>query len=433
MESNPITRTRTDDTTVPLMTSQTTTLCNGDVSTVSVNEWDSQAGGYKLGNGVYRQTTDVVVPNFRARSARGEVFMNPFASTRTTRFSASIGTHEHHWVPNCTGTNTKKIEGNNSFGCWGGFLGAQSGWVDHTQELRELAGTQAWSNVAEPNVLGGEFLRDRERTFRMLKNPLSDLRHALGGIRKSRKFGRSGLILGHYVANEWLKYRYGLTPLIHDVVGAFENVCKPVFTDRVTARGSAAWPEYQYTDTVVQTGTYGIFQGTTVRKASQSQNVRAGVLYRHEASMSEKFGISFNSLVPTLWEILPYSFVADWFANVGQYLAAVTPKAYTTVLAEWTTTKVVHRQQSTMTSVPLTVANVSQTGGPAIMGTTERVVITRTPGAPRALQWRINDLDLSMSKTQLHVADAFALIGGMLVSRYRGVVNRRPKPIRKYF
>jgi hypothetical protein len=237
--------------------------------------------------------------------------------------------------------------------------------------------------------------------------------------------------LGQFIGDKWLQYRYGITPLVHDAVGAFEAVYKPVFTDRVTARGSETWPEYVATDTVTKTSTYGIWTCTTERYASQLQKVRAGILYQHVAGMPEKFGLHFNQVVPTLWEIFPWSFVADWFVNVGDYLSAVTPRASTNVLASWTTTKVIHKQASTMSSSPNAVWNVYNVSGPGMYGSTERIVTIRNPGASRALAFRQNDWTLSKPKTWLHAADAFALIGGLLKSKPgRSIVTPPPSRVR---
>lgn len=417
MSTQPFPRHREEDNILPLILNHTVTRCDGSSYVVEEDCWNDFAGGYKLGNGTRRETNDVVVPNYRERSAAGEVFMNPFRSEITKYSCASISSHEHHWVPTCSGTSTKSVAGNTSYGGWGGFLTAQPGWVDQTRNLRELAGTEAWANVTSPEVLGGEFLRDAGRTLSLVTNPLRELRNVLSSIRSSKGYRKKGLTLGQYISSEWLKYRYGITPLVHDCVGAFEAVYKPIFTDRVTARGYENYPLYEATDTVTKNSIGGIFTCVTERYASQAQSVRAGVLYQHVAGMPEKFGIHFNQLVPTLWEILPGSFVSDWFVNVGDYLAAVTPRAGITVLSSWTTTKVVHTQRSVMSSTPNSVSNVSQTGGPGIYGNTERIVTIRTPGAPRSLAIRSNDWTLSKSKTWFHAADAFALIGGLLASK----------------
>jgi hypothetical protein len=39
------------------------------------------------------------------------------------------------------------------------------------------------------------------------------------------------------------------------------------------------------------------------------------------------------------WELIPFSFVADWFVNIGPYVRAITPKVGVHSLGSWTTTK----------------------------------------------------------------------------------------------
>lgn len=414
-------RHRSRDTVIPLITAYTTTRCNGSSYDTQIDEWNDRSGAEKLGNGEIQETSDWVVPNFKARSAAGEIFNNPFRTSKTKHAAATSGSWDFYWIPTCTGTSTKAVGGNTTGGhsnppaSWGGHKEGLPSWYDQTGDLRILAGTSAWANVASPEVLGGEFLRDAHRTFEMLRHPLGTLREALTAVRTKKKFQHAGLSVGAYIGSEWLKYRYGLTPALNDIAGAFEAIVKPIFTDRKTARGYADYPLYEASDTL--TGSLGAEYGyTTQRYCSQHQQVRAGILYRHVSGMNEKFGLHLNSIVPTLWEILPWSFVGDWFFNVGDYLSAVVPKAGTQILSSWTTVKVTHKQRSMMTSSPLTGWNLQINGGPGLIASTERVELTRTPGANLGVVARSNDLTLSRTKNWLHTADAFALIAQLLYS-----------------
>jgi hypothetical protein len=424
-------RTRTDGNHTALVTWKKLTQCNGAVTLTSFDEVTDGVGGEDLLNGITRETTDVVTPGYAARSKMGEVFNNPYSSVKVTRKSFPIGEWDHYWIPNCTNTptSTKALAGNYSYGCWGGLMPrGNENFTAHYATLATLAGTQARANVASPAVLGGEFMADADRTLKGVLHPLDNLAGALQDIRKSNKYakayGRSALTLGAFVAQEWLRYRYGIVPLVNDVKGAFEAVYKPVFTDRKTARGKADWPLQEVQDSVdIQTTTRN---ATTERYASFKESVRAGILYQHRVGLQEDFGAHFNSLVPTLWEILPWSFVGDWFYNVGDYLSAVIPKGGTVVLAEWTSSKVEHAKRSVMTSTPRTVTNLAINGGPAMYCSYEHVSKTRTPGVSIGLSNRLNDLTLSKSKTWYHAADAFALVGGLLYSKRGGKIVKRP-------
>lgn len=65
--------------------------------------------------------------------------------------------------------------------------------------------------------------------------------------------------------------------------------------------------------------------------ARQRDFVKVIVIYRGQVRMSssregyiaEKLGFSPDQWLPTLWELVPYSFVLDYFANIGDILYAV--------------------------------------------------------------------------------------------------------------
>jgi hypothetical protein len=66
--------------------------------------------------------------------------------------------------------------------------------------------------------------------------------------------------------------------------------------------------------------------------------VNAGVLYGFTAEQSAQsyWGMNMAQLPSALWELTPLSFVSDWFLNIGQYIAAISPVPGASQLAGWT-------------------------------------------------------------------------------------------------
>jgi hypothetical protein len=404
-------RHRERDSRVPLPQSTTETLCNGSQNIVDKTTNSLAADLY---NGRWESCDDVVTSDFRKRQARGEIINNPF--DKQVLDCEAYFTMDWSWLGTapCSGTVVKGISGgaSRSFG--------NIGWLDKpardTATLRVLAGTQAAGNVVAPDVLGGENLREVKETMRMLGHPLENFHLFLDKVRRSKGFNNPRayqlLTLGQYIANEWLKFRYGATPLIHDLVNGYESMTRDRVSNRQTARGSASGPLIQNSDTVAYAD--GFLVGNCERTVEiRDHYVRAGILYDHHFTFGDKLGLSAHNIIPTLWEFLPYSFVADWFVNVGDWLAAVTPKAGVRKLATWTTEHATIEWTRSLTSsvIPL---HTNDTGGLGVESKKTYTHVTRTPGIAVGLSFRTNDLDFQKSKNWLHFADGMALAGQYL-------------------
>jgi hypothetical protein len=113
-------------------------------------------------------------------------------------------------------------------------------------------------------------------------------------------------------ASAWLGLTYGWLPLL----GAVDDAAKAAVyhlrprTTRITARRTIRGPK------IIKTGD-GL-SADTVRDRS----VNLIWLIEEEAKFStlEEFGFTSPSLVA--WELMPFSFVADWFLPIGNFLSA---------------------------------------------------------------------------------------------------------------
>jgi hypothetical protein len=124
------------------------------------------------------------------------------------------------------------------------------------------------------------------------------------------------------LANNWLEFQYGWKPLMHDIRASMEATAQlvnksPPFR-RVSARASTI--EKSRNDiTSVQPFAIG------KREVTLRSTCRVGFRFVVEDDFKaylQKLG--FTNPINLLWEVIPYSFVVDWFLPIGPYLETLT-------------------------------------------------------------------------------------------------------------
>lgn len=132
-------------------------------------------------------------------------------------------------------------------------------------------------------------------------------------FRKAPKRGSSTDLL----SDLWLEYSFGWRPLIADVYGSCELIAKHVRdgTEIETVKGSNTqrWSTHWLTQ-----------NPWTEFEANNNSTTKVVCRFRLDSNsraMLSNTGLSNPALLA--WELLPYSFVVDWFIPVGNYLQAL--------------------------------------------------------------------------------------------------------------
>lgn len=395
----------------PFTNSITRTLCNG--SNVNVS-----SGPVGIEVGTTKTTMDMVVPKFHSRVERGEIFNNPFYSVTTEKEGSAVGALFASYVPSCSGTGTKTetqtlyISGGSDY-----YPVPWTSRDSNRSNAVKLAGTQALANVLPPDVTGLVELAELSKTLALVRSPLTGLKTLFQRIRESRRYILSRYkyrTLGEYIADNWLKYRYGVMPLVGTIEGLMKTISDEKASRRFTARGYANATYAQQTSPV-RTNTYTWSVATLQGNRKGSVSVRAGVLYEHTFSAGDRFGTNLSEVPSAAWELIPFSFVADWFVNVGNYIRALTPKAGVKVLSTWTTVAEELEYYSEESSAPRSVVNWTITDDRKGTQTTRSKITTRSPGVTAGLA--IKNVTFDKKADWLHLADSFTLIFQLLNRR----------------
>lgn len=326
-----------------------------------------------LYNAFSRSMTDEVIPFFRKRSAAGEIFNNPYSSSRVLRHFADTRVASYEETPEYGTFKTSNKYANGS----AMQLSIQDAVITFpevslaTSEAANRAAIECLANVNSTDADLGNMMIEWDKTRRLhrdlgtalskailegAKAPVSydkvsktPLYDRFGNPVLNRKGkpiyrylhqkverpGRGRLAKAKRISDVYLSVRMGLLPLLSDLEGA----CRALFSStprRNTARGMAS-----VYDTVesVRTVSGGFGQNHTVNVATTKiWTVRYGILYETSTigRLAAKLGLT--RPLSTAWESFPWSFVADWFVNVGAWLDAIQPNGASKTLSAWVST-----------------------------------------------------------------------------------------------
>lgn len=175
------------------------------------------------------------------------------------------------------------------------------------------------TDIAEAREIPGmvnSLSRDLSSILRSMlsRHSLSDLRWA-SRLRPRDLIRHSSRAL-RKIGDYWMTHRYGIMPLAYSVRDIVKTMNRGMAT--YTKKSAVITPHDTGVSLPSNTNNY-------LLKVDEGEvTVRANVfaLYSwHEASIAA--GMGFNPLV-TAWELIPYSFVVDWFVNVGDSITRAT-------------------------------------------------------------------------------------------------------------
>lgn len=231
-----------------------------------------------------------------------------------------------------TNTATGKVYREEFVGCYFTALYNSTEW-DNTKCGVTKAEAQALSRLygrireVRTQMSGPIFLGELRENIRMLRRPAATIRDRLGGYISTLTKGKGRTNHKHLqkmISDTWLEYAFGMAPLLNDSRDA-AIACARLINNQRRARIAAYGKDQQFFDTGTEIGSAGTFRRKTRLNKVEVKYI-AGIKSKVPATVTVKdvFGFNLQEFVPTVWNLLPWSFVVDYFANVGDILEALT-------------------------------------------------------------------------------------------------------------
>jgi len=127
------------------------------------------------------------------------------------------------------------------------------------------------------------------------------------------------------ISRRWLEYSFGVRPLIADIDDAFKALGR-LATERqprlLVRTSSSSLENHPVIETVYNANDYEI-KVLTRRQSLYGCRIYGCVSIDQGVDRwQSEFGFKLDEFVPTLWELIPFSFLADYFINVGAVIDA---------------------------------------------------------------------------------------------------------------
>lgn len=177
---------------------------------------------------------------------------------------------------------------------------------------------------------GGIFLGELRETLHMIRQPAKAFREGLSryfiSVKKLRRI-RNRKLLGRAVTDTWLEFAFGWRPLVSDIDAGAKALADLQASDpsfeRITGRGSSFVDRGSLPVGASNGGLSWTYRPARFDKATVIYRGAIGVTPSKSKLLDPAYlGFDPVSWVPTVWELIPYSFLVDYFTNIGDVINA---------------------------------------------------------------------------------------------------------------
>jgi len=287
-------------------------------------------------NGRDERMQDWVVPRYHQRSKNGEVFFNNMFREVVTVESKAGGTwsqkaknpyvcsgvnrfHEYRhtgpavlcFIPTTTAPR---------FAAWPEEPSVMSS--DSIEKLKRLVSTEVLSRRGRSDSDLWETIAELDKTLHLLRGPVAQLSDLARRLNRSIVLDARSRFLVKEISADYLLYRYGISPLMKDIQSIMKTFERTLGKQRKTYRAQ----DSDYSKSLASGSLLlGSAKVDWSRETIETISVRGVALEEVDLSFISNIGFSTKGLITLPWELMSYSFVADWFFNLGSYIGAMVP------------------------------------------------------------------------------------------------------------
>jgi hypothetical protein len=402
--------------------------------------------------------TGVKVPGYRSIIGKGGNAVSPYAIDvyEVKKWKACETSFRYH--PNAN--PTVKISG--SFGGKPSFVTPYPA-VGVNNSILTIVDNKALASVykkireSRTGTNGLLFMAELRKTLHMLRNPAQAFVKSVEGlcdsltvkrfkIANNPKFKGRKLtarekvhrreLMVQAAQGSWLEFVYGVRPLVNDISDISETIYKKLTGPSPRTRARSYFEDSASQTTVSVTSVPSNNYPVSVNWLRDFKTT-VGVQYicglktdvASNADLSAKtlaqdFGFTIENFVPTLYELIPYSFLFDYVSNLGDVISAVCTTTDNVVWVSKTTRIIDYNLHNVVPDKPINVANMvandrsleAFTGIPFTCEV-ERRRITRED--LRGLPWPSVQLSKNLLDSPLHIANCIALLGNQRSKQFK--------------
>lgn len=289
---------------------------------------------------VRRQRTGVSLPTFRQVIRDGGNATTDMSGTFSSLEAARNSIHLRYRRP----SPINDVVEQEQYGdiCLSGI--GEPVFVPFTSQAGSRASSKILEKIRELEVQmsGPTFLGELRETQRMLRHPaealtrnveryLNDLKRVNAENRRKyfkKDHARYDQNLVSAASGLWLEQAFGWSPLLKDIDDAQKAYNSLFEIDRVVKCSAGGTDSKLGAETVTSstfTGTKLIFRVYTRLVYRVKVRYKCAVRARAASTAADRlqrFGFTPSEFAPTAWELLPWSFLIDYFANIGDMISA---------------------------------------------------------------------------------------------------------------